>query len=113
MDKLKDITCIYGLENTVCQAAEELAELSESCIELSQACNRAVKSMLKLRRVNNGTTPVTIHEALQHVHEELADVMICMEALESTGQIDAERVHDIKEKKTDRWYRRVVLDQMD
>ena len=60
---------------------ELLAQLAEEASELSQAA-------LKLRRVLDGRnpTPVTYDEAIENLHEEIADVRLLLELLELTNK---------------------------
>lgn len=60
---------------------ELLCQLAEECAELSQAA-------LKLRRVYDGKnpTPVKMAEAYHNLLEEIADVTLCLEVLNTTPQ---------------------------
>lgn len=49
-------------------------QLIEEMAELTQA-------LMKKRRAEAGTTPVTLKKACEMIHEELSDVMMCIEAL--------------------------------
>lgn len=55
------------VEEILCQCAEE-------CTELAQAC-------LKMRRVLNGTTVVTIDRAAKNISEEIGDVLNCIDVI--------------------------------
>lgn len=56
---------------------ELLAQLAEEATELAHAA-------LKLRRVYDGTnpTPTTYEDALENLHEEIADVKLLLKVLE-------------------------------
>ena len=57
---------------------ELLGQCSEECAELIQAAQ-------KMRRVLCKTTPVGRTEALENLKEEAADVIVCLEALITSG----------------------------
>lgn len=63
-----------SVEELLCQLAEEASELA--------------KAALKLRRVLDGSnpTPVTYDEAMENIHEEIADVRLLLELLELTNK---------------------------
>ena len=44
-------------------------------------------------------TPVAIKEALDNLHEEIADVLVCCEVL----PVDWTMIREIEQKKSDRW----------
>ena len=81
-----------------------LLQLAEECSELSQAC-------LKMVRANKGLTPKTIDECKDSLAEELSDVKVCIELIESfvTGLQPKQEFY--REYKTDRWYKRTFLGQ--
>lgn len=83
---------------------EMLLQLAEECSELSQAC-------LKMVRANKGLTPKTVGECKESLAEELSDVKVCMEIVESlvSGLQFKQRFY--REYKTDRWYKRTFLGQ--
>ena len=95
--KLFDVVDKIGTENLLIQVAEECSELS--------------KAALKLHRVATGTTPVSLEDAKENLIEEMADVLVCMEAMKyELGQfipdLNTELVKTA-EHKTDRWHNRV------
>lgn len=79
-----------------------LCQLAEECAELSQAA-------LKLRRVYGGKnpTPVNIAEAYHNILEEIADVTLCLEVLNTTPQALLEVRKTINIKKN-RWATRLL-----
>lgn len=77
-----------------------LEQFAEECTELAQA---SLKYARKLREEN--PTPKTEKEILDNFHEELADILVCVDEI---GQlIDYDKVFDIKKEKTKRWYKRI------
>lgn len=83
--------------------AEILAQLAEEAAELAQAA-------LKYRRCLDGTnpTPITRKEAHDVLVEELADVFVCVDALD--GDYNSEASKDWKERKAERWAKRLNVD---
>lgn len=77
--------------------SEILAQLAEEAAELSQAA-------LKYRRALDGVnpTPVTIPEAMEHLREEIRDVMLCAELI---GIVYDSNIMDSKCK---RWGNRLL-----
>ena len=74
----------------------KLIQLAEEASELSQAA-------LKLVRAKHGSTPMTEQEARQNLLEEIADVNVCLVALDP----DQYTVEAIMRQKTCRWERRI------
>lgn len=83
---------------------EMLLQLAEECSELSQAC-------LKMVRANKGLTPKTVDECKESLAEELNDVKVCMELVESLIAGLQSKQEFYRECKTDRWYRRTFIGQ--
>lgn len=77
---------------------EILAGLAEECGELIQAS-------LKLRRVfiSENPTPVSEEQAIENLHEEIADVMLYIRMLD----VNRVYIEDIIGKKKERWERRL------
>ena len=75
---------------------EILCQLAEEADELGQAA-------LKLRRAIVGKNParITRGEALCKFREEIADVLLCLDALEV--DIAAQDIEETKQKKAARW----------
>lgn len=75
---------------------EALAQLAEEAAELAQAA-------LKLRRVLDGTnpTPVRQREAIDHVAEEIGDVLLC--ARVAYFNPDSREIRDAVRRKKMRW----------
>lgn len=82
-------------------AALEL--LAEECTELAQA---ALKFARKKRAEN--PTPVSTQKCVEHVLEELADVMLCETVLLNADWFDAHKVDSIFDLKLKRWINRMV-----
>ena len=79
---------------------EILAGLAEECGELIQAS-------LKLRRVftSENPTPVSEEQAIENLHEEIADVMLYIRMLD----VNRVYIEDIIGKKKERWERRLGI----
>lgn len=79
--------------------SELLAQLAEEASELSQAA-------LKRRRVIDGKnpTPVTEVETLLNLHEELADVLLCVLAI----GFNKEEIEEFIQIKSERWHNRII-----
>ena len=79
---------------------ELLAMLAEECAELAQAA-------LKLRRVIDGTnpTPVSYHLAMKRLHEEVADVNLCIDQIHC---LDDDKLEEIRKTKLARWLTRLM-----
>ena len=82
---------------------ELLTQLAEEAAELSQAA-------LKLRRAITGTnpTPTTVGQAYDSILEELADVAVCMKALQIDGPIERRRIDGVGVVKMSRWATRLT-----
>lgn len=84
--------------------AEILAQLAEECAELSQAA-------LKLRRALTGDnpTPVSAEDAEDHLWEEAADVILCVNLLGEWPVINdaGSALNEQMDKKEARWARRL------
>ena len=85
-----------------------LRQLAEECSELSQAA-------LKYIRAARKETPMRIDEAIEHLTEEIADVLLMIDAVSATvlSERDVDDVQEIKEQKLDRWKTRMVYGNMD
>ena len=79
-----------------------LEQLAEECSELAQAA-------LKLARWKRGEnpTPKRWYEMLADLNEEIADVSLCVDMLESEISIDKGRIERITERKMKRWAHRI------
>lgn len=80
---------------------ELLGQLTEECGELVQAAQ-------KVRRVLKGTTAVSMDDALVHLHEECADVALCVDALAEMGLVNETGVQFIGKYKNGRWFDKTV-----
>lgn len=85
-----------------------LRQLAEECSELSQAA-------LKYIRAARKETPMRTDEAIEHLTEEIADVLLMIDAVSATvlSERDVDDVQEIKEQKLDRWKTRMVYGNMD
>jgi hypothetical protein len=93
---LKEIRSKLGEEELLCQLAEECAELG--------------KAALKLRRVLSGKnpTPVTEDQARADLLEEIADVTLCLDALDLVTEENAVLTGEICGTKLARWEKRLA-----
>jgi NTP pyrophosphatase (non-canonical NTP hydrolase) len=89
---------ILYIQNRLSQSAI-LMQLAEESSEVSQAA-------LKLARIYQAEnpTPVTQTEAVQKLHEELADFLVSLNCLMN---IDFDKIEKIEERKIGRWVERL------
>lgn len=97
--RLQKIADAIGEENLLIQLAEEASELSQAC--------------LKLVRCKRGLTPVPMEDAVNNLAEEISDVSVCMDMLLDCREDIREQQSVIRERKTERWYRRTFVSQHD
>lgn len=78
--------------------------LAEECTELAHAC-------LKLARKQRGEnpTPTTILDSVKAIHEEIADVELCIEVLSCSQWYNNERCNSMFHKKLERWITRTGI----
>lgn len=105
-DKLQYINSVYGRDEIFCQTSEESVELAQACDDLQGASMKLSKAVLKLRRAEHGTTPVSLTEATRAVLEECADVTVCIRALEAMGVFTKEELDSVVQEKLERWEKR-------
>lgn len=81
---------------------EVLAQLAEEAAELGHAA-------LKLRRVieDRNPTPVSLHQALENLAEEIADVMLCARVLDFEADFRDPEMDAIVRFKLQRWATRL------
>ena len=79
-----------------------LEQTAEECSELSQA---SLKLARKLR--NENPTPKSMDDILENLYEEIADVMLCIDALIDAGLISHEAIESVQLSKELRWYKRL------
>ena len=103
MTAMEYITHTFGRDEVFCQTAEESVELAKACDDLRRASMRLSKAVLKLRRAEHGTTPVSLTEATRAVLEECADVTVCIRALEAMGVFNREELDNVVREKLERW----------
>lgn len=101
MSRMSEIVDKYGAEYVLRQLAEECAELAHSA--------------LKLIRVWHKETPMREDEAREHLVEEMADVLLMLDAVRETmmSAEDAILVKDIYEQKRDRMFDRLLDGKME
>lgn len=105
-DKLQYINSVYGRDEIFCQTSEESVELAQACDDLRRASMKLSKAVLKLRRAEHGTTPVSLTEATRAVLEECADVTVCISALEALGVFSGDELDSVVQEKLERWEKR-------
>lgn len=108
MTAMEYITYTFGRDEIFCQTAEESVELAQACDDLRRASMKLSKAVLKLRRAEHGTTPVSLTEATRAVLEECADVTVCIRALESMGVFTDAELDGVVREKLERWESRAL-----
>lgn len=103
---LHHICEVYGRDEILCQTAEESVELAQACDDLQGASMKLSKAVLKLRRAEHGTTPVSLTGATRAVLEECADVTVCIRALEALGVFSGDELDSVVQEKLERWEKR-------
>lgn len=94
----------FHVVNSALGAAALLEQLAEESTELAHAA-------LKQARIerDENPTPVTASEAFSNLFEEVADVRLCIRALESViGPMDTKEIED---EKLTRWMERIKATQ--
>ena len=104
----KYINHVFRRDEIFCQTAEESVELAQACDDLRRASMKLSKAVLKLRRAEHGTTPVSLTEATRAVLEECADVVVCIRALEAMGVFNREELDNVVREKLERWESRAL-----
>lgn len=79
-----------------------LEQTAEECAELNQAC---LKLARKIRGEN--PTPVDMMTCLDNLCEEMADVLLCIEAIKEVGLINPRNIDSTYEFKLNRWKERL------
>ena len=79
-----------GLPATLEQCAEECSELSQAALKLSR----------KLR--NENPTSIMMGDVLNHLQEEMADVIVCLDALMECDFISESDIQHIMKYKRER-----------
>lgn len=77
--------------------------------QLAEECTELAKAALKMARKERGEnpTPISLFEIIRSVHEEIADVQICIDELFGTGWLDGRQIEAIKKAKRERWEGRI------
>ena len=83
--------------------AAVLEQTAEECTELAHAC---LKMSRKLRAEN--PTPAAEEEICERIHEELADLMTCVDVLINIPWINTKKVQEIQIRKARRWEERIL-----
>lgn len=82
--------------------AAVLEQTAEECTELAHAC---LKMARKLRA--ESPTPAAEEEICERIHEELADLMTCVDVLINIPWINTKKVQEIQIRKARRWGERI------
>ena len=82
-----------------------LLQCAEECNELAQAC---LKMTRKLE--GNNPTPKTMEEITNDLNEEIADVLLCLGALDEADITNNQIIESIIMAKEDRWAKRILED---
>lgn len=93
---IKDVRHYLGNPALLEQCAEECAELAQACLKMSR----------KMRGEN--PTPKTMQEITCDLNEEIADVMVTINAIVETGIISNESIESVIMKKEERWVKRLL-----
>lgn len=86
--------CIDYIQHNLSQTAIML-QLAEECNEVAQVAVKIIRIYQK-----ENPTPVTLMEARQKLHEELADLFCCLDSLNG---IDLDTIEKIETEKLNRW----------
>ena len=84
-----------------------LEQTAEACAELNKAC-------LKLARIlrNENYTPCKMTDIVYNLHEEIADILVCIEELANADVLKIESITKIQDAKKTRWYDRTSNKRM-
>lgn len=115
-----------GAHELLGQLTEELGEAIQAVMEVKEAlgcaitqdqawkidrmirkCGELIKAAQKVRRAMNGTTPVSLDDAVVHLSEECADIAVCIDALIEVGLIEEDKIQSIGRYRNDQWHGRV------
>ena len=115
-----------GAHELLGQLTEELGEAIQAVMEVKEAlgcaitqdqawkidrmirkCGELIKAAQKVRRAMNGTTPVSLDDAVVHLSEECADIAVFSDALIEVGHIEADNTQSIGRYRNDQWHGRV------
>lgn len=83
--------------------AAVLEQTAEECMELAHAC---LKMSRKFRAEN--PTPAAEDVISEQIHEELADLMTCVDVMINIPWISTKKVQEIQIRKARRWEERVL-----
>ena len=83
--------------------AAALEQTAEECAELAHAC---LKMARKFRAEN--PTPAAEDVISEQIHEELADLMTCVDVLINIPWINTKKVQEIQIRKARRWGERIL-----
>lgn len=83
-----------------------------ACLELlAEECTELAHAALKMARKQRGEnpTPTTQLETVKALHEEIADVELCIEVLACARWYDNDRCTNIFYEKLNRWFTRLGI----
>ena len=93
-----------GMTENIQKIRNEL-EPDEVCCGLAEECGELIQAALKYRRVitKKNHTPLKFDEAVDHLYEEAADVLLYIEVL----GLNKHFLKQIMEQKAERWVKRL------
>lgn len=91
--QISHLTSVLTKNDVLCYLAEEASELSQAT--------------LKLRRALKAQTPKTEQECISDLMEEVADVMVSLDAVLNKLGLDDFEIEANMLRKCDRWHQRV------
>ena len=97
---MREQECLDVIERIGIPAA--LEQCTEECLELGQAC---IKMARFLRKEN--PTPMTEKKIKDHIFDEVADVLNCLDVIHASGYFDWDEVLKHADKKAERWKERL------
>lgn len=96
---MKEIVERLGVPALLEQTAEECAELNQACLKLSR----------KIRGEN--PTPKHTRELKDNLCEEIADVLLCVDTIIASDDVDVELINMYYKFKYNRWKNRLNINE--
>lgn len=115
-----------GAHELLGQLTEELGEAIQAVMEVKEAfgcaitqdqawkidrmirkCGELIQAAQKVRRAMNGTTSVSLDDAVVHLSEECAGIAVCIDALIESGLIEEDKIQSIGRFRNDQWHGQV------
>lgn len=94
-----------GMDDNVKKIRNTFGDPDEVCCGLAEECGELIQAILKYRRVvtKMNPTPMKFDEAVDHMYEEAADVLLYIEVL----GLNKHFLKQIMEQKAERWVKRL------